>query len=275
VVLSFRNYNPSRFSYLDVPWFKAMYHALTQGKPVTLSGNSSAGNDDYAQWIGVDPQSIALIPNAIDFEPFDQIDRSQVRASTRHDLGANTATPVMLGVFRMSEEKRPLLFLEIVAAVRRRCPDVQAWMAGSGPMEWAVNDRIAELGLGDCVKLLGRRSDIPALMAAADLLLLTSAFEGMPNVVVEAHAAGLPVVASDVGGVADVVVDGHTGYVVVADEPSPFADACVRLLTDPALRQSQGLHAADRARAQFSIEAMATQYSQLFGRSSIAVERQP
>jgi shikimate kinase len=75
--------------------------------------------------------------------------------------------------------------------------------------------------------------------------------------------------------VADVVVDGHTGYVVAADEPSPFVDACVRLLTDPALRQSQGVQAADRARAQFSIEAMARQYCQLFDRSSDAEERQP
>lgn len=275
VVLSFRNYNPSRFSYLNVPWFKSMYYALTRGKPVILCGNSSAGNADYAQWIGVDPQSITFIPNAIDFEPFDRIERGKARDSTRHDLATTPATPVILGVFRLSEEKRPLLFLDIVAAVRRQCPGVQAWIVGSGPLEWAVNDRIAELGLGDCVKLLGRRSDIPALMAAADLLLLTSAFEGMPNVVVEAHAAGLPVVASDVGAVADIVVDGRTGFIVAADEPWPFADACVRLLTDPGLRQSQAKLAAERARAQFSIEAMTRQYLRLVEISSIGVEHHP
>jgi asparagine synthase (glutamine-hydrolysing) len=274
VALSFRNYNPSRFSYLNVPWFKPMYRALSLGKPVALTGNSSAGNADYAQWIGVDPQTVTLIPNAIDFEPFDQIKSCQPRESLRHDLGADPATPVILGVFRMSEEKRPLLFLDIVAEVLKQCPGMQAWMVGSGPLEWAVNDRIAELGLGDCVKLLGRRSDIPTLMVSADLLLLTSAFEGMPNVVVEAHAAGLPVVASNVGGVADIVIDGQTGYVVSADDPTPFADACVRLLTNPKLRQSQGIHAAERARAHFSIEAMARHYWQLFDRPSITVERE-
>ena len=101
--------------------------------------------------------------------------------------------------------------------------------------------RIDELGLENSVTLLGRREDVPELMQISSLLLLTSFFEGMPNVLMEAQAVGLPVVASNVGGVPDCMIDGETGYLVPQDDIEGFVRGCVELLQHDDLRRNSAL----------------------------------
>ncbi|HVG03587.1 MAG TPA: asparagine synthase (glutamine-hydrolyzing), partial [Burkholderiaceae bacterium] len=199
-VLSFRNYNPSRFSYLSKDWFQPLYALLVRSPSVLLTGNSDAANLDYAQWIGIDASRIELVPNAIDVDA-PTTRQPRPLAELRRELGIAEDTPVILGVFRLSEEKRPILFVETFAAVLAQVPDARALIAGVGPFEASLRQRIDELKLGESLTLLGRRDDIPQLMEISSLLLLTSCFEGMPNVVLEAQAAGLAVVAPNVGGV--------------------------------------------------------------------------
>ena len=154
----------------------------------------------------------------------------------RQQLGIAPDTPVILGVFRLNEEKRPLLFVEAFAAVVARVPKARAFVAGVGPFEEAMRRRIDELNLQASLTLLGRRDDVPQLMQISSLLLLTSSFEGMPNVVMEAQAVGIPVVAPNVGGVSDCMIDGQTGYLVERDDIDGFARRCVELLEHDDLR---------------------------------------
>jgi glycosyltransferase involved in cell wall biosynthesis len=161
----------------------------------------------------------------------------------RHDR----ATPRLVTVGRL---KRPKDFLTLVRALAALGPGSfeEALIVGEGPDRDAIQREIARLGLEDRVQLTGERSDVPELLAAADVFVLSSTSEGLPLSVMEAMAAGLPVVASAVGGVAELVVDGETGLLVPAGDPTELTSALERVLLDRQLRRRLG--AAGRARAE-------------------------
>ena len=259
IVLSFRNYNPSHFSYLANDWFQPLYALLAQSSSVLLTGNSRAANADYARWIGVDESRVKLVPNAIESEAL-AARHSDSSLELRRQLGVTPDTLVVLGVFRLNEEKRPVLFVETFAAVVASVPQARAFVAGVGPFEEAMRQRIGELNLKESLTLLGRRDDVPELMRISSLLLLTSSFEGMPNVVMEAQAVGIPVVAPDVGGVSDCMIDGQTGYLVECNDVDGFASRCVELLEHHDLRERFGANGAAHMRNSFSRHAMAERY---------------
>ncbi len=261
-VLSFRNYNPTHFSYLANDWHQPLYSALAKSPRVLLTGNSHASNADYAHWIGIDERRVKLVPNAIDIASINARDAGSLRR-LREQLGVTSRTPIVLGVFRLSEEKRPVQFVESFAAVAACVSDARAFVAGVGRLEQQMRLRIKELGLEDSLTLIGRRDDVPELMQISSVLLLTSSLEGMPNVVMEAQAFGLPVVASNVGGVPDCMIDGETGYLVDPEDLGGFAHRCVELLKDEKLRIRFGAKGAEYMRGSFSRRAMAERYLQV------------
>ena len=262
IILSFRNYNPTRFSYLANDWYQPLYATLARSPRILLTGNSRASNADYAQWIGIDERRVKLVPNALDAAKIGARDASSSQR-LRQQLGVTSSTPVILGVFRLSEEKRPVLFIETFSAVAARILDARAFIVGVGLIEEEMQRRIDELGLQDSVTLLGRRDDVLELMQISSLLLLTSSFEGMPNVVMEAQAVGLPVVASNVGGVPDCMIEGETGYLVDRDDVEGFAHRCIELLEDRHLRARIGVNGGAYMRSSFSRHAMAERYLEL------------
>lgn len=259
IVLSFRNYNPSRFPHFAQDWFQPWYALIVQSPTVVLTGNSRAANADYAQWIGVAPSHIKLIPNAVDVPALTSEQQTEVD-QMRREHGLNADTPVILGVFRLHAEKRPLLFVETFAAVLAELPHVRGFVVGVGPFEKAMKQRIDELKLNGSLTLLGRRDDVPQLMRLSTLLLLTSDFEGMPNVVLEAQAMGLPVIASNVGGVADCLIHGRTGYLVDRDDNQGLIDRCLELLQNHVLRNRFATTGVAHVRDSFSRRAMADRY---------------
>jgi asparagine synthase (glutamine-hydrolysing) len=270
IVMSFRSYNPSHVSYLLNDWFHPLYQVLAESKRIRFAGNSPAGNDDYADWIGVPRDRVAFIPNAIDPDlvPVD----AQRQSRLRIELGLEPDRPVVLGVFRLSEEKRPLVFVEVCARIAARLPSVRVLIVGIGPLEAAMRERIDELHIADVVQFLGRREDIGDLMIVSSLLLLTSAFEGMPNVVLESQLVGTPVVASRVGAVADCVIDGQTGFIVESDDMNGYVERCLTILEDPELRTRLAKAGTTQMRRFFSRSAMTEGYLDIA--SSKAVSRQ-
>ena len=274
IVLSFRNYNPTRFSYLANDWYQPLYATLARSPRILFTGNSRASNADYAQWIGIDERRIKLVPNALDAAKIGLRDASSLQR-LRQELGVTPQTPIILGVFRLSEEKRPVLFIETVGAVAAHVPGVRAFVAGVGLFEQRMQRRIDELGLQNSVTLLGRREDVPELMQISSLLLLTSSFEGMPNVLMEAQAMGLPVVASNVGGVPDCMIDGETGYLVPQDDIKGFARGCIELLQHDDLRTQFGAKGAAYMRSSFSRRAMAERYLNVLLDEAIAPAQEP
>jgi glycosyltransferase involved in cell wall biosynthesis len=215
-----------------------------------------AAADVFADRYHVRPDRLRVIPTGVPsgaFSPTSPADRPARRLAL--DLGLDPDRPTVLLLGALSPEKNPLAAVEAMATLT----DAQLLVVGGGPLAQAVAER-ARLAAPGRVFRAGAVADPAALLAAADALVLPSRTEGIPAAAVEAALAGLPVVASRVGGVAEVVVDGDTG--VLVESPTPFRLA--RAL-EAALGDGAALGAAARTRAltRFTLEAVAEQWDDL------------
>ena len=153
-------------------------------------------------------------------------------------------------------------------------PEAVLVIAGDGPCRDELARVIAELGVADRVRLLGECRDVPGVLAAADVFALPSIAEGMSNTLLEAMAAGLPVVATRVGGNPELVEDGVNGRLVPIREPVALREALASYLDDPHLRAMHGKASRQRAVECFSLERMCQDYTDLYRRLLPAGKRQ-
>lgn len=179
------------------------------------------------------------------------------------------AGPVLLEVGRLCEVKGQRELIEALSRLTRN--DVTLLLAGedvesAGAYRHALERRARDLGVADRVRFLGRRDDVPGLLAAADVLVLPSWIEGLPLVVLEAMAAGVPVVATSVGGTPEAVVDGETGLLVPSRDVDALAGAIDALLSDPERAQRLGAAGRRRARERFDADAAAQRVVGLYDR---------
>jgi glycosyltransferase involved in cell wall biosynthesis len=204
-----------------------------------------------------------VIVHGIDIEAARRLraDRDQVRAEL--GVGPDEVMVVTVANFRSPKGYPDLLAAARLVADRADVdPRVRFVIVGQGLLENELRQRHAALGLGSSVQILGYRADAPRITAAADLFVLASHHEGLPVAVMEALAAGVPVVATDVGGLAEAVTDGESGMLVPAHDPDRLAAAITTLAGDPASRARLGqgaLEAAPRfsaARSELEIEAV-------------------
>jgi len=179
---------------------------------------------------------IEVIPNAITAIPsISQAERSAVRTEIVND----PSRPLLLSVGRINLQKGYSDLLTAFAHLRQKHPNAALAIAGRGGLHDELTAQIKTLGLEGHAMLLGPRDDVPRLLAASDIFVSSSLWEGLPIAILEAMAAGLPIVATNVSDVPRVVVDG-TGLLVPPQEPTQLSEAVCSLLDDPALRQSFG-----------------------------------
>lgn len=254
IVLSTRNINPSNFVFFQ-GWMQSWYRLAASLPQVRLIANSRHGARDYAAWMGVDPARFSVILNGVDLASLPTPAPEAVGA-VRREVRAEPGDPLLAGIFRLSEEKRPFLFLDVVEQVRRALPRLKVALVGVGNLESAVRQAIRRQGLDDAVTLLGRRQDVGAILSASDALLLTSTIEGTPNVVLEAQWFRCPPVATAVGGTPDVVIDGTTGTLAGRDDRGALIAGVVRLLSDPHARRAMGEAGRRHIEQNFSVDGM-------------------
>ena len=230
IVLSLRSLRPSRLDH-GASWMWPGYRVLAERRDVSIVANSAAGARDYAAWLGLPAGRIAVVPNAVKSRHWPRRDDPDVKEfRNRHGLGAER---VVGSVFRFYPEKDPLLWLRGCALVAARRKDVRFLLVGEGPMRPRIEAEAARLGLSERLHLVGELDDPAVALAAMDVFMLASVLEGRPNVVLEAQAAGVPVVATDVGGMAETLDPGRTGL-VVERHPEALATGVLRVLEDAA-----------------------------------------
>jgi glycosyltransferase involved in cell wall biosynthesis len=154
-------------------------------------------------------------------------------------------------------------FLRIAAQIRQQVPGTEFVLVGDGPLRPELEQAAADLAIGDAVTFLGERRDIPAVLASMDLVVLTSDSESLSNVILEAMAARLPVVAYDVGGNSELI-NSQRGALVRAQDENEFSNSVRRLLADRSLRQSLGTNAFDFVAANFSLDQIQRRYRDLY-----------
>jgi glycosyltransferase involved in cell wall biosynthesis len=179
------------------------------------------------------PGKFVLIRSGIDFDRFDP--EKHDKAGARARLGLPEKAPVVISVGALTPQKNPLEALEVVARTKASFPELHYVLVGDGPLRPDVERRAEELGLGGSFHLLGFRDDVPDLLAAADVFLLTSRWEGLPRTLIEAMAMGKAVVATQVDGVLDVIEDNVTGYARDPGDIDELTAMCVRLFRAPNL----------------------------------------
>jgi len=209
----------------------------------------------------VPAERISVVQNGIEALA---VPRTEDVALLRREL-ALESRPVCLVLARLHEEKGHLVLFEAIPRVLESVRDVLFLLAGDGPHRARFEDAVRQKGLGGAVRFLGRRDDVPELLAVASLLVLPSLAESFGFVLVEAMSVGVPVVASATGGVAEIVEDGGNGLLVPPGQPIPLAEAILALLRNPDRRRSLG--AAGRARARhFTAQAMVRGYEETYER---------
>ena len=207
---------------------------------------------------GVDAEKIRLIPNGIpDPVPGDG-------ATVRHELGIDADAPVIGVVCELRAQKALEVLFEAAARLRGELPALKVLVAGDGPERERLEAEVERLGLEGTVLLLGIRRDVPALLDALEVAVLSSDYEGSPLSVMEYMAAGKPIVSTRVGGVPELLEDGRDAVLVEPRDPEAFAEAIGRLLRDPAEAKRLGEAARDRQRREYSLDAMVRRIESLY-----------
>lgn len=219
-----------------------------------LTAVSQATIDDLVRLGVAGPDKLALLPLGLDLAPLAALDERD-RGAARSELGIGEDEVLLAFAGRFVPIKRLDLLLGALALAREDDPRLRLALAGDGEERPRLERLAAELGIADAVRFLGYRRDLRPLFAAADLAVLSSDNEGTPVSLIEAAAAGLPAVATDAGGVREVLGEG-TGTVVPRGDARAFADALLRLAAAAPRRRALGAAARERALERFGAERL-------------------
>ena len=204
-----------------------------------------------------------LIPNGVPTDEY--APDPDTRAQWRQAHGIEPHATVLTHVGRFAPPKNHALLIEAFAQVRSDAP-LYLLLVGGGELQDAVRAQVAGLGLESRVRFLGIRADVADILRASDVFVLSSRWEGNPLSVMEAMAAGLPVVSTGVGGVPELVREGETGLLVPSEDAGALAQAMQALVDDPVRRQAMGEAARRHAVAHFDIRHTVRGYEQLYER---------
>ncbi|MBI3321337.1 MAG: glycosyltransferase family 4 protein [Candidatus Omnitrophica bacterium] len=211
---------------------------------------------------GVPRERMIVIPNGIELERFTGLNGA---AEVRTELRAGAQDRLIAVPARLSPEKGHRVLLDAAASLRARHPDAHYLFIGDGVLREELRRLVAICGLADRVYFLGFRTDLPRLLAAADLVVLPSFTEGVPGVLLEAMAAGTPIVATDVGGVGELLAGGRVGRLVPPGDPAALGQAIDELLSaDEDVRRRLGAQAQARVQQQYTKRQMVERFIALY-----------
>jgi len=216
---------------------------------------------------GIEEGRIRIIANGVDTERFHPARSEEERGSLRAALSIPASSFVVVMVAALRPEKNHGMLLDAAARIRARRNDSIFCVVGEGPEAENLQRRSRELSLGETIRFMGRRDDIPAILAAADASALCShpVVETFPLAVLEAMSCGLPVIASDVGAVREMIVDGEEGRIIAPGDVGALAEALVALADAPEAGRRMGIRGRDRVVRDFTVEGMVGRYAEMFG----------
>lgn len=243
-------------------WLRELLYRLTDGFCDLTTQVSQAGLERYVLVGAVPCYKIRYIPNGVDTERFHP--DPEVREKLRKDLGLEGAF-IWLAVGRFTPQKDYSSLLQAFARVVVKRPEARLLIAGDGPLRPAMEKLVKEFGVSSQTKFLGVRRDIPELMNAADAYVMSSTYEGMPMVLLEAHATGLPIVATDVGGNREIIVNGKTGLLIPPRNPEALGQAMLHLMNlSEERRREMGRAGREHILANFSLERVVGMWESLY-----------
>lgn len=225
---------------------------------------SASCRDFLMEHESIPNERITLVPNAIDLRRFTP--GSTTKAEARQKLGVCANGSVLAGVGRLNPQKNFSLFLDVAARLASRFPDLRFLLAGDGPEEKMLRSKASALGIADRVLFTGYVSDSRLVYLAADVLLMPSRFEGLPMTLLEAMAMGLPVVASRLDGIAEVVDDPEDGLLAPPDDADLFVDHVAALISNRELAADMAKRARSKIENRYSVERLTAAVESIYDR---------
>jgi len=262
-LISTRNVRPTNFIWYR-PHIFYSYREIVECPEIVMVNNSEAGAIDYVRWLGLPDHRFVVKRNGFDARTLRRPD-PQTTLDLRDQLGIPPNAPVIGSIYRFSEEKRPLLWIETAIAVAKARPDCHFVIFGSGPMHNHVEIVGRRSGLGKKLHLPGTISDTALGLSLFDVLLLTSRAEGTPNVILEASALGVPVVATEAGGMRETIEEGITGYLIEQAQPSVIANRLLQVLRATDWCAGVRVAGPDFIERRFGLNRMITETLALYG----------
>ena len=254
---SFHDYMPAatRFAYILLErWMAHFTDALIVVAEKDIEKGLRAGIGRREQY--------HLIRSAIPLEEFDPTHTD--RTAIRNELGLPLEAPVVGTIGRFSEQKNPLDWVRVAGMVGRARPEVRFLLVGDGPLRPQVEVLLAQEGLSGRAVLTGLRRDVPDLLGAMDVFLLTSLWEGLPRTIPEAQAMSLPVIANRADGAAEAIQDGVSGYLCRPGDLQGTAEHVLALIDDPMQRAEMGARGRATALAEFDLRVMVEKIEGLY-----------
>jgi glycosyltransferase involved in cell wall biosynthesis len=244
--------------FVDIPWRRSIYlqRLICAGVDRYLAVSDEVARR-LRQTLKIPARKIRVVHNGIPLVAFDRLTSRARRAS----LTGDAERPIVLTTARLAEQKGQGYLLEAAALV----PEATFVLAGDGPDRAGLEARARDLGLTDRVLFLGHRHDVPDLLASCDLFVLPSLFEGHPLSILEAMAAGRPVIATAIGGTDEAVIHRQTGILIPPADSVALASAITAVLTDPVLARRLGEAGRARVRRKFAAEIMVRRVTDIYG----------
>jgi len=209
---------------------------------------------------GIRPEKITVIENGISLPDQAQVDA----APTRQELMLGEQTKLVITVGRMTDQKAQTYLIRAIPAVIQQFPDTVFAFVGDGPLADELAEEALRLDIADRVRFLGIRRDVLTIMAAADIFVLPSIFEGLPVAMLEAMGMGSAVIATPVGGVPQVIRHGETGLVIPMKDAEAISRAIISLLADDAERNRLAKNGQKLVRREFTMDKMCAKYESIF-----------
>lgn len=232
-----------------------------------INGVCRFSAESLARVDGFGAKPIAVIPNGIDLPLY----AAESREAARHHLGLRPDARYVACVARFHPVKDHAMLLRAFAAAAAQVPRVELLLAGDGPLRQTLEDQARALGIGDKVRFLGVRSDVPTVLRAADVFALTSVSEAASLTLLEAMASRLPVVVTAVGGNPEIVENGVHGYVVPRGDDAAAARAFVSLLEDPTRAAAMGDAGRRRVSEHYVLDETIATYGRLYAAATPVV----
>lgn len=224
---------------------------------------SDALRTQYIAAGGLAPRKIVAVHNGIDVQPF-QLSKTDCRQRIEREFAIPSSSPLIVAVSVLRPGKGIEVLLDAMPAVLRRLPDAHLLIIGDGPMRAEWGGAAERRGLSPHVHWAGYRHDVERLLPGCDLLVLPTLADAFPTVLLEAMAAGVPIVASEVGGIPEIVVPGVTGRLVPAGDPERLFSAIAEVLASPADRDRMSAAARETAAERFSTGAWITRLTTVY-----------
>lgn len=242
--------------------WREVFYRLTDPLCDVTTHVCRAGAERYVRIGAVPAHKMRYIPNGVDTTVFRP--DAEVRARLRQELQVDDLF-VWLAVGRFEPPKDYPTMMQAFANIAHDHPKSLLLLVGDGPLRREIEALACALGIQSRVRFLGLRRDVSHLMNVADAYLMSSSREGLPNVLLEAHSTGLPIVATDVGGNREVVLDGKTGFIVPPRAPDALAEAMHRMMDmDAGERLQMGAMGRQHVVANHSIDTVVDKWEQLY-----------